>query len=264
MSLRSSSGATITICRPPAPARLLVDLLADRLQVLLHEVLDVPLVARLRPAALAVPALASPRSRRRSRRGGRRRSGRRCPARARATATRLPSRPSCPASGATANSCRSARDPAPARPAAAPGTPRRPTRRRPRRPRPRPGRTRVPPGRRIRAKSSRRASLHSRVGAVRLRLFLELGEERVELRLGLRRGRGRGRIEVEVEADRAAVLGPEGRDRAQDVVGDGGGHGAVLSGRAGSMPEEHPAARSRLLLQTDFRRGALLERPERP
>ena len=38
------------------PARLLVDLVADRLQVLLDEVLDVALVARLRPAALAVPA----------------------------------------------------------------------------------------------------------------------------------------------------------------------------------------------------------------
>ena len=96
------------------------------------------------------------------------------------------------------------------------------------------------------------------LGAVRLRRFLELGEEGVELRLGPRSGRRRRWIQVDIEADRAAVLGPEGRKGAQDVVGDGGGHGAVLSGRPRSIPEEHPAARSRLLLQTDFRRGALL------
>ena len=100
------------------------------------------------------------------------------------------------------------------------------------------------------------------LAAVRLRLLLELGEERVELGLGLRSGRRRRWIQVDVEADRAAILGPKGRERPQDVVCDGGGHGAVLSGRPRSIPEEHPAAPSRLLLQTDFRRGALLERPD--
>ena len=42
--------------RRAAAAHGAVDLLADRLQVLQHDVLDVTLVARLRPAALVVPA----------------------------------------------------------------------------------------------------------------------------------------------------------------------------------------------------------------
>ena len=54
ISPRSSSGADDHHLQATRSARLLVDLMADRLQVLLHEVLDVPLVARLRPATLAV------------------------------------------------------------------------------------------------------------------------------------------------------------------------------------------------------------------
>ncbi len=88
-----------------------------------------------------------------------------------------------------------------------------------------------------------------------LGVLLRSGEHGAELRLHVRSRRDRGRVEVDVDADRAAVVGPESRQVAQDVVRNGGCHGISVTTRRGSIPRPPTGTSSRRLTFTTAGRG---------